>query len=172
MIIGITGPARCGKDEVAKYLSEKYNYEYFDFSTHTIIPEVKKRGLEFTKENTTQTAKAMREEFGRNFTGERMFELVKGKNNVVIAGFRIIEEVNTFKENFILILVSASPEIRYQRELTKRQISKEDFLKRDNFDLKNFGMQQVFDAADYKIDNSSTIDELHKSVDILMEKLK
>jgi dephospho-CoA kinase len=103
-----------------------------------------------------------------------MLKLVQGKDNVVIAGFRIIEEVNIFKENFenfILILVSASAEIRYQRELTKRQISKEDFLKRDVIDLENLKMQQVFDSADYKIDNGSTLEELHNTIDNLMGKI-
>jgi len=175
MIIGITGPARCGKDEVAKYISEKYNYQRFDFGENILVPEIKKRGLEVVKENYTKTAKALRDEFGINVTGERMLKLVQGKDNVVIAGFRIIEEVNIFKKNFNnfkLILISASPEIRYQRELKHREISKEDFLARDKFDKEKFGMQKVFDAADYKIDNSSTIEELHKNIDKLMEKLK
>lgn len=175
MIIGVTGSARCGKDEVAKYISEKYTYQHLDFGADVLVPEVKKRNLEPIKENITKTAKILRDEFGNNVTGERMLKLAQGKDNLIITGFRIIDEVNLFRENFEnfqLILISASPKIRYQRELKHRQISEKDFLSRDRFDTENFGMQTVFDTADYKIDNSSTLEELHKNIDKLMEKLK
>lgn len=174
MIIGVTGLARSGKGEVAEYISKKYNFRHLDYNTNVIIPEVKKRNLEVVKENSTKVAKELRDEFGEDVLAKRMVKLIKKNENVVIEGVRVVSEIEIFKKNFKdvkLIIVTCPPQIRYQREVKLRKISQEDFFARDKFDLEKFGMKEVFEKADYTIENTGTLEELHKKVDKIMKNI-
>ncbi|MBS3060126.1 MAG: AAA family ATPase [DPANN group archaeon] len=50
MIIGLTGLALSGKDQVAKHLQDKYGYRMLVFSDE-LKNEVEAKGLEMTKMN-------------------------------------------------------------------------------------------------------------------------
>ncbi len=63
MIVGITGTIGAGKGTVVEYLVQKKGFVHFS-ARALILEEVKKRGLEVARENTTLVANDLRAAFG------------------------------------------------------------------------------------------------------------
>ncbi len=178
-VIGLTGLARSGKDTVANYLVEKYSFKHFDFFRDTIIPELEKRNLEITKQNGSQLAGKLRQEFGLGVIAEKLIERIAKENfsslkGVVITGFRDTKEVKLLKKKFpklMLILIEAEAEKRFDRRDEKTPANREIFFQRDEFDSKTWGMQKVFKLAKLKIENSGSKEDLYKKIDSILKKI-
>ena len=65
MIVGLTGLARAGKDTIAKYLVEKYNFKHLDFARDALFAEADKRGIEKDKMSLSILGDELRQEGGR-----------------------------------------------------------------------------------------------------------
>lgn len=170
MIIGLTGPARSGKDTVADYLVNRYGFKHFDFYRDVFLEELKARGFEPTKRNASELGDKLRQERGMGVMAELLFPKM-GTGNIVITGIRSPAEVEFFRtkgKDFYLILMQAPPEKRYDRRDSTEQGTFREFLTRDERDFKNKGMEQVFRMADQTIENGGTIGELHEKVEGVM----
>lgn len=173
MIIGLTGPARSGKDTVAQYLVSEYGFKHFDFYRDVFLAEMKKRKLEPTKQNASKLGDTLREEGGRGVMAKLLFPQIDVED-AVITGVRSPEEVEFFRSKtakFQLIMIEAPVETRYDRRDQTEQGSFEEFQTRDERDLKNKGMESVFLMADHAITNDGTVEELHEKIDEIMEGL-
>ena len=76
----------------------------------------------------------------------------------------------------VLLFVTASPEVRYERavkrgEKGEAEITYEQFLENEKAETEKY-IEKIKESADYIIDNSGTLDELHDKVDGIMEALK
>ena len=171
MIIGLTGPARSGKDTVAKYLVEEYEFKHFDFYHDVLLAEMKSRGMEPTKDNASIIGDEIRKGKGRGVMAELLFPKIDAED-VVVTGFRSPEEVEFFRSKtaqFFLVMASAQRDLRYERRDERDPQDKDDFFGRDERDLRNKGMETVFMMADYMIDNNGTMEELKERIDEIME---
>ncbi len=171
MIIGLTGPARSGKDTVAGYLASNYGFKHFDFYRDVLVREMKRRELEPTKQNASKLGDELRNERGEGVMAELLFPKIDAKD-VVITGIRSPAEVRLFRsksQKFFLILVEASPEKRFERRDPTEPGTYSEFIARDERDFKNKGMAAVFKMADYAINNDGAIGELHENVDRIMK---
>ena len=173
MIIGLTGPARSGKDTVASYLVKEYGFKHFDFYRDVFLLELKKRKLNPTKQNASKLGDELRKERGMGVMAELLFPKIDVEDTV-ITGIRSPEEVEFFRSKstrFYLILLEAPSEKRYERRDATEHGTFEEFLTRDERDFKNKGMGAVFLMADYAIENSGTLEELHGKIDGVMERI-
>lgn len=174
MIIGLTGPARSGKDTVAHYLMEEYGFKHFDFYRDVLLAELESRGMEPTKDNASIIGDELRKGKGRGVMAELLFPKIDAED-AVVTGFRSPEEVEFFREktsHFFLLMTSAPRDVRYDRRDERDPQTKDDFFGRDERDLKNKGMETVFMMADHTIDNNGTIEDLKERVDEIMDEVQ
>jgi dephospho-CoA kinase len=95
---------------------------------------------------------------------------MKKKDNIIfIDGIRSLAEVSIFRKfwKFPIIAIIVDEKKRLRR-LFKRSRSDdpkdlEELKERDDRELK-FGLDEVIEEADYKINNNSTVDDLKKKV--------
>lgn len=166
MIIGLTGPARCGKDTVAQHLVESYEFKHFDFYRDVLVKELEKRGLEPTKMNASKLGDELRKKHGQEVMAKLLLEKVDAPR-IVVTGVRSPAEVEYFRvktPSFHLALVTAPPEVRFARRKEYDPQTLEEFLARDENDRKK-GMFEVFEMADVSFDNDGGVGELLAKVD-------
>ncbi len=176
-LIGITGWARSGKDTAAKYISKKFHYKWFDFSKNVIAKAIEKEGLKKTKTNYGIMAKKLRTEFGLGILGVRMIELIKNSNSkkIIVTGFRDLDEIKEmkkFQKDFVLIEIKSDNSKRFERKSEKDPQEKNAFFARDEHDKKEFGMAKVIEKADFAVENNSSLNKLHKNLNLLMSRIE
>jgi dephospho-CoA kinase len=183
LVIGLTGLAGSGKGEVAKYLVKKHNFAKFVFSD-ILKEEAKKRGMldnksyEQSKAVFSKLGGELREKSGKmEILAEMLVEKIKSNNleNVVVDGFRSLEEAQCFKDNFekfYLIFVDTDETTRFERRNKEDpEADIESFIERDKIDINEKGLGRVIDLADFKVDNNEDIGSLFKQVEKILEKI-
>ncbi|MBN1682881.1 flagellar hook-basal body complex protein FliE [Candidatus Bathyarchaeota archaeon] len=176
-LILITGMAGSGKTTLSKIVKES---GFKVLTMGDVIRELaKQQGVDPTPENIGRLASDIRKE-GQDAVARRCIELLKkGYANelVFIDGIRSLDEVNAFKEVFdvMLVAIHASPVSRYKR-LTRRGRSDdpkswEEFKEREEREL-GFGIGNSIASADFMIINDDGIDQLDKSFNELIKKVK
>lgn len=139
--------------------------------------EAKIRGIEPTGENLGKIANELRDKWGQEIIARKCVELIKNfKNDIIfVDGVRSIIELNVFRKfwKFPLIATIIDEEIRFKR-LYERARSDDpktiaELRERDKREFA-FGIKEVVDSADYKVENVSTIEELqNKTRKIVLE---
>ena len=183
LVIGLTGLAGSGKGEVASYLFKKHNFSKFVFSD-ILREEAEKRGLlknksyEQSKKVLSILGRELREKSGKmEVLAEMLVEKIKSDNleNVVVDGFRALEEVECFKKNFekfYLIFVDTDETTRFERR--KKEDPKADiesFIERDKIDINEKGLGRVIEIADFKVDNNEDKETLFGHIERILEKI-
>jgi len=184
MLIGLTGPIASGTDVFGKILVEK-GFERFSLSDY-LREEMKKKGIEANRKNMQDFGDEIRKEFGEGELVKRLISKnkINKEKNYVIESIRNPGEVEEFRKfrSFILVLVDAPNEIRYQRVLKRARDSDdpqtiEEFKK---LEQKDFGVNQpkhgqqhsaVFKMADKKILNNGSLEDLRNRAEELLEEL-
>jgi dCMP deaminase len=115
MIIGLTGRNAAGKGAAAEFLKSK-GFTFHSLSD-VIREEVKRRGLELTRDALIATGRELRAHHGTGYLAERVLERLEPGINYVIDSFRHEDEVAVFRKasDFHLLAVRAAPEIRFER---------------------------------------------------------
>ena len=98
-ILGIIGVARSGKDTAAKYISKKYNYYFLDFSSDALEFLMKEKNICYGKDAKSMFAKQLRAQKGMDILARILWNDIKNQSseNIVISGFRCLEEINYLK---------------------------------------------------------------------------
>lgn len=181
MIIGFTGRIAAGKGVLIDFLKEK-NFDYYSHSQE-VRKEAAKRGLEIKRSVLQDFGNEVRKNEGASAWTKRLVEEIKKNNskNVIVDGIRNPAEIIELKKSFpdfILISVDAPQKTRFERVLSRGKDSDpknwEEFLKIDERDLKEVDPlgQQVgvcMQMADFQINNDSTLEELEKKFERLLE---
>jgi dephospho-CoA kinase len=134
----------------------------------------KQKGLEPTRENMGHLAEEIRKG-GPDAVARRCMEMLKKgpEGLTVVDGIRSLAEVNTFKDEFDVVLIAlwASPLSRYKR-LARRGRSDdpktwEEFKDRERREL-GFGIGDAIASSDYMIKNDDGIDTLKPAFEEIM----
>jgi dephospho-CoA kinase len=177
-VIGAVGDIGSGKDEVLKYLRDRYGVPYI--STGDIVRQMAREdGVEGTRENLEAISKRCFTEMGRGcFVRMAAQEIMKrGWKVAGISGVRSPEDVAAMKEmfgnGFILVRVDISdPGIRFERVRLRGErrdpLTREAFQEQDRNEEQEFQINRAEAMADYTIDNSGTLEELHRQLDELV----
>jgi dephospho-CoA kinase len=179
-IIAVVGMAGSGKSEVIDYLQNKYRWPNIYFG-NVIFEEMKKEGLEETQDNERFTREKLRSEEGMGVCALRSLEKIKeaqqGSNVVLIESLYSWEEYKILKRAFgdtlKVLAIYSSPALRFSRlqnRPTRPLRTFEEFEKRDWTEIENTAKGGPIAVADYTAINDSTIEELKKEIDKVIER--
>ncbi len=174
LIVAVVGLARSGKDTVAGFL-EKEGFFRADFFRNVMVPLMEEQGIKQTKERAYAFGNQMRAKFGMGVFGEKMAQLVRGKEKVVVTGARSLEELKPLEEmasRFFIVRVEACEEKRFARRSGLDPAERADFFRRDRDDIEKKGLNEVLKAADFVVSNDSSLGELEMRVNALMKRFK
>ena len=139
--------------------------------------EAKIRGIDPTGENLGKIANELRDKWGQEIIARKCVELIKTfKSEIIfVDGVRSIIELNVFRKfwKFPLIATVIDEEIRFKR-LYERARSDDpksiaELRERDKREI-SFGLNSLVEKAEYKIKNTSSIEELEtKTRKIVLE---
>ncbi|MEK7645344.1 MAG: AAA family ATPase [Patescibacteria group bacterium] len=179
MIIGITGTIGAGKGTVVEYLVQKKGFVHFS-ARALILEEVKKRGLEVIRENTTLVANDLRAAFGPDYIAKelcrRAAEVQKQGKNAVVESLRSIGEIEFIRAipGSKVFAVDADPKIRYERVQSRKseldQITFERFAAQEKAEINpddptKGNLSACIAMADVVFMNNGNFEELSKQVE-------
>ncbi|MHA1799412.1 MAG: AAA family ATPase [Candidatus Helarchaeota archaeon] len=165
-VFALVGMPGSGKTE-ATLILKKLNIPVVVMGDR-IREEMNKLNIEINSKNMREFMINLREKEGMDVIARKCLSKINELNSeyVVIDGLRNPEEVDFFKkhlENFKVISILASPEIRYQRLMQRKR--EDDSLdinllkERDQKEL-SVGIGKVIEQADFRILNEGTKENL------------
>ena len=174
-VIGFTGLPGSGKSTAIDAIR---NMGRIVTMGDVIRNEAKKRGVEPTGENLGKIAQELRQKGGDGIVAEKCVELIKQlKNDIIfIDGIRSQFEIDVFRKywKFPIIATVIDENTRFERLFERGRSDDpkeiEEFRERDKREI-GFGLKDVVDNADYKMNNTSTIKILQKKTKKLVKKI-
>lgn len=179
-LIGITGTNGSGKGTVVDYLIDTKGFRHYaarDFLT----AEIKKRGMIVNRSTMRLVANELREIYEPAYVIKSLYEkaIQDGCTRAVIESVRNIGEAEFLKANgAFLIAVDADQQLRYERVQARRsatdQVDFNTFVEHEEREMHPVGphdmdIRGVMGLSDTTIMNDSTLEKLHKKIDIALE---
>lgn len=169
----MTGRNAAGKGAAAKFLESKGFY-YYSLSD-VIREEVRKAGLELTREQLIETGRELRDTKGLDVLAREILNRIEVDKNYVVDSFRHPAEVETFRgqPGFRLIAVEADPEIRFkrikQRGRENDPVTFEEFRSVEEQEIasqedKGQQLRACEQLADFRVTNDGSLEELQGQV--------
>lgn len=180
--IGITGTLGAGKGTIVEYLTQHHGFVHYSVRAY-LVEEIERRGLPVDRDSMTMVGNDLRAMHSPAYIVEQLYDrAAKMGRNCIIESVRTPGEVQALraKGDFCLFAVDADPMIRYQR-ITRRG-SATDHVSYDTF-IANEQREMVSDdpnkqnlkaciaQADYRFDNSGTVNQLQESVEEVLHQL-
>jgi len=174
-ILAVVGMAGSGKSEAIKYLQDKFSWPKIYLGKYT-FERIKKEGLEVNYENEKIAREKIRNEHGMGAYAKlalpELNKLLEENSTVLIESLYSWEEYkilkDTFGDNFNVLAVHASPLVRFERLLNRRNerpmSNKEEFQERDYSEIENTDKGGPIARADFHIINELNIDNLYKEI--------
>jgi dCMP deaminase len=180
MIIGLTGKNGSGKTAVSEYLQSR-GFEYYSLSDE-IRQEIRKRGLEITREVLIDTGNELREKMGPGILAERILRNLESGRNYVIDSIRNPFEVEVLRrrQDFTLLTLEADDTIRFERSRrrgrenaarTFNQFMEEEARELDSSNPASQQLHATCQKADLVVVNNGTLEELHRQLDEMLPPL-
>jgi dephospho-CoA kinase len=186
MLIGIVGLNGSGKDAVGRYLASKYGFTAVDIG-QVLRDDLKAMGRNYLdRKEMHNLANEGRKKFGLRYWCRRAIESTTAKD-IVITSIRNPGEVDEIlSRGGTIIEVFADERTRFERTRARvkadpnthgdvksfeqfRAMEKAEF---ENKDLSQQQMALTIKAAQYRIDNNGTHEDLYRKVDELLAVLK
>ncbi len=184
MIIGITGTLGAGKGSVVSYLQSK---GFNSYSSSQLLGElVEKEGNPKTREFLSPMATFLQQEYPGGVVEKNYREkyVIEKPELVIFEAIHRQSEATFLKSvGGIIIGVDADLETRYERtvarnESEKDQVTFADFkqhslIEDEGVEEKNRdnNIREVMSAADYVIENDSTLEYLHTQIEAVLAEI-
>lgn len=178
-VLAIVGMAGSGKSEIAKVFEQR-GYGRIRFGDIT-DEEVKRRGLELNEENERRVRESLRKEYGMAayaVLNAARINKVLNTSSVIVDGLYSWEEYvllsQRYGPNFKVLAVYTSPETRYERLASRKErgLTPEEARQRDYAEIANLNKGGPIAMANFTIVNETTLDELKKETERVIELLK
>jgi dephospho-CoA kinase len=181
IITAIVGLCGTGKSVVAKYIEETFKFKPIYFGGY-VLEELKNRNLEINSVNEKHVREDLRKKYGLDVIAKRAADTIHSYAadgaNVIIDGLYSFSEYLYLKDKFgkqlIVLSVHSRKALRYQRlgqrevrPLTPREVDQRDFS-----EIKNIEKAGPIAVADYHIINDGDIQDLYKSIETIMKKIR
>ncbi len=181
--IGITGTIGAGKGTIVDFLVKEKGFKHYSVRNF-LLEEIERRGIASTRDSMHLVA----DDFRRNYSPDHiMLQLLKEREsfsgNAVIESQRAIAEIESLRKNannFYLFAVDADPKIRYKRIVARKSstdfISYEKFISDEESEMHNkepwkMNLAACIKSADFVFENNSSVKELYKNVEKVLENL-
>ena len=177
-IIAVLGEKLSGKDTIAQYLVEKRGAFHTRFSQ--ILDEILfTLNLPVIRRNENDLGYALREKFGTDVLSNALMHRVKNSNAdlIVMNSFRFQEEFDAAKAiGAKFIYVTAPRDIRFERthnrtEKGDTETSPEIFEQQET-EVYETNVPALGAQADFKIQNTGTLEDLYKQIDHILNQIK
>ena len=178
-VVSIVGMSGSGKSEVARIFQEK-GFATVRFGDIT-DEEVKKLGLKLTEENERPVRERIRKEHGMAAYAELSLPRIDAAlktSHVVVDGLYSWEEYtylkNRYGDNFIIVAVWASPRARYARLAGRkiRPLKPQEAAGRDSAEIENLNKGGPIAMADFTIINESSLSDMKRQAERIIDSLK
>lgn len=186
--IALVGMAGAGKSVVADELIRR-GYRFFRFGQLT-MDIIREKGLEVNEQNERTIREGLRKEHGMGAYAllniPKIDHLLK-EGHVVGDGLYSWEEYKILKEKYgdqmLVIAVYAPPGLRYSRlaerkhtegdkNIRFRQMTPEQARSRDFAEIENIDKGGPIAMADYTINNTGSIENLVRQLDLTLEDIR
>ncbi len=187
MLIGIVGLNGSGKDTVAQYLVDKYDFVHVDLGGE-VRKELKRLGKNYKdRSEMREMGDGNRQKFGHDYWARAPLANYSKKNNLVITSLRHPAEVDLIKsKDGVIVEVFADLKVRFERTLARVKASSqehgdvgsfEEFKIKQERELKDkdparMQIIKCLSAAQYKLDNNGSVVMLEKEIEELISKIK
>lgn len=181
MIIGIAGTLGAGKGTVVRYLIDTKGFTHLSVREY-LWEEVDRRGLTRVRDNLSLVANDLRANYGAEYLAQQLLARAESYGtDVIIESLHTPAEAAYLRDHGAVILgVDADVRIRYERIKERGtetdDVSFEKFVE-DNerelasADIARHNIRAVTEAADYRVSNNGTLEELHAQIDAILSKL-
>jgi len=179
LIIGLVGESGSGKDTVADYLKERHSAKLFRFSDP--LRDALELYLDsISREDMSWLALVFRKRFGNDILSRGLRKKIEKYNNgeiIAVNGIRYFEDYDFMKSlpDSYVLYVTLDSHSRWERiysrgEKTDDAVSFEKFQKLEMAGTE-VNVPKIGEKADYRIENTSTKEELFAKVDEILKKL-
>jgi dephospho-CoA kinase len=178
-VVAIVGMAGSGKSEVARVFVD-HGYTRVRFGDIT-DGEMKKRGMEICEANERFCREILRKELGMAayaILNQPRIDAALATANVAADGLYSWEEYLSFKshyaDKFFVVAVVSAPDTRYARlaKRNHRSLNSEEAASRDRAEIENLNKGGPIAMADFSIVNETSVAELHRQTEAVVEQLK
>ena len=177
LILGLIGERFAGKDVVASYLVKQYKADHFRFS-HILDDILNMLNLEISRRNEIDLGLGLRKIFGKQVLGPAIAKKVAESENrlIVINGIRMDEVENIKALGAKFIYITAPLETRFERYKNRREKADDAVMDFENFskqgsELTEIQIPLLGQEADFKIENTGSLEELYLSVEKILSNL-
>ncbi len=181
-ILAIVGMSGSGKSTVIEYLTGKgVPKVYFG---GVILKAMEEAGIEITPDNERRFREEVREREGKDFVVRRVIEEVRnlvgaGQRRVVLDGlytwteYKILKKEFPGEETFVVAAVVLPKDLRHKRvgKRTDRPFDAKAVSERDWSEIENLEKGGPIANADFYLDNSGSVGELHEGVQKLLDEI-
>ncbi len=177
MLLGVTGRNAAGKTTIVQWFVEN-GWDGCSCSD-AIRHWLRENGQDINRENLTQGGRTLRSQGGAGVLAEMLLQRMDPKQNTIIDSIRTPDEVHALRtrEDFLLIEVNVSQELRWKRMLERAREGDPTeyklFLKQEEAEAvaENSSGQALVATAelsDILINNEEGLNELYESLEVLL----
>lgn len=182
LVIGLTGPNAAGKGEVCKYLATK---GFYVISLSDILRKIAaRRKILPIRNNLIQLGNKLRKKYGSGILAKWLCKTINknGYKKIVVDSIRTVGEIMVFKknyENFYLVHITAPKKLRFKFILNRNREGDpktyKEFIEIEKKECAKKSVQQQIhkckQLSDFFINNNSTLEQLYKKVDNILNKI-
>lgn len=178
-LIAIVGMSGSGKSIACEFL-EKKGFQTIYFGG-VVLEEVKKRGMELTRQNERIVREDLRKKYGMSAVANILLPKIRKileKSDTVLDGLYSWDEyltlIKEFPKELKLVAIIADKEVRYHRVSQRkvRPLNQEEIVKRDHSEIENLAKGGPIAIADYYVyNNDKTIEEYGKELEKIIAKI-
>ncbi len=179
LVIGLVGEIGGGKTAVSNHLRDKYGASQHRFS-QILMDILGRLHLPNDRELLQNLGHSLRESLGDDVIVKAFEQDLRDEDSdvIIIDGIRYRNEVELLRKfkPSVLIYVTAPVEARYERcksrgEKGESSISLEKFTQNESRETERF-VPEIGEKADFKLENTGTLEELLQKVDEIISSLK
>lgn len=180
VFIGLAGKLASGKGRVSGYLIEKHDADRIR-SSDPLRQVLDLFAIPQSRDNLSVLSTFLRVTYGEGTIAKAMGNMLSRspKQVAIFDGMRRMIDVEHFRtfDNFVLVYVDASADVRYDRYIKRNEnpgdaeMTREDFDKRDNAEPEQ-EIEGLREFADFVIDNNTNvIEHLDNQIEELFKKV-